>query len=108
MGGMSREKGKRGEREFAEYLRERGLRARRGQQFSGGPGSPDVLSGIDHAHFEVKRVETLRLHDALAQAIADAGPEDTPVVAYRRNRGEWVAILPMDHLIALFMEADRA
>ena len=32
----SKQKGARGEREFAEFLRDRGIEAGRGQQFSGG------------------------------------------------------------------------
>ncbi len=94
------EKGKRGEREFAKMLREWGFKARRGQQFSGDEDSPDVIHNIPNIHFEVKRTETLRLDDAMKQAYADAGPKQVPVVAFKRNRGKWVAILPMDNFLA--------
>lgn len=42
MGKLSREKGKRGEREFASLCREYGYAARRGQQYSGA-GGEDVV-----------------------------------------------------------------
>jgi Holliday junction resolvase len=50
----SRNKGKVGEREFASLLREHGFDARRGQQFSGSPDSPDVVSdALAWLHFEI-------------------------------------------------------
>lgn len=101
----SREKGKRGELEFAAYLRERGCVARRGQQHAGGSGSPDVVHNIPGLHVEVKRVERGSLYGWLAQAVRDAAGDGMPVVAHRRNRGEWIAILRMDDLIALLKPA---
>lgn len=96
----SRDKGIRGELEFAAYLRERGFGARRGQQFSGGGDSPDVVHSIPGVHLEVKRVEQFRLYDAVEQAVADAGGK-MPVVVHRKNRCEWVAILRIDDLLEL-------
>ena len=83
----SREKGKRGEREFAAFLRENGIEARRGQQFNGLEGE-DVVSSLPY-HFEVKRVEKLNIEDAMKQSIED-GKEKTPVVAHRKNNKEWL------------------
>ena len=100
MGARERNKGARGERELAAWLRERGHAARRGQQFSGGPESPDVVCPDVPFHFECKRTERIRLYDAMTQAIADAG-DKVPVVAHRRNRGEWLAILRLEDLIVL-------
>jgi Holliday junction resolvase len=97
----SRQKGARGEREFAENLRALGFDARRGQQFSGSPDSPDVVTNIPGVHFEVKRVERGSLYAWLAQAQKDAGAGQIPVVAHRRNNGGWIAILPMGHLLEL-------
>ena len=96
----SRRKGKRGELEFAHYLEAHGIEARRGQQHRGGGDAPDVIHSIDGVHFEVKRVETLRLQEAIDQAAADAG-DLVPVVAHKRNRGRWYATLPMDELIRM-------
>lgn len=94
----SRSKGARGEREFAAFLRERfGLEARRGQQYSGSPDSPDVVTNLDGVHFEVKRVEKFSLDKSMAQAVADAG-DAVPVVAHKKNRGEWVLVMRADDL----------
>src|SRR5665213_4437968 len=90
----SRSKGVAGELELAKYLREHGIDARRGRQYSGGDDSPDVICDIPSIHFEVKRVESGSLYKWLEQAQADAGTK-IPVVAHRRNHKEWVAILPL-------------
>lgn len=91
------QKGKSGERELAHKLTELfGLECRRGQQFRGGADSPDVV-GIPGVHWEAKRVERLNLGDAMQQAVRDAG-ESVPVVAHRRNRGEWLATLRLADL----------
>lgn len=98
----SREKGAVGEREVAGVLREHGFPdARRGQQFKGGTDSPDVVGFHPDWHPEVKRVERGNLYDWLDQAKRDAGPGKTPVVIHRRNRREWVAILPLEDFLKL-------
>jgi len=93
----SRNKGKVGEREFAALLREHGFDARRGQQFSGSPDSPDVVSdALAWLHVEVKRVQNLNLADACAQAEGDcgrgapAGHKKPWIVAHRRNHAPWL------------------
>jgi Holliday junction resolvase len=95
----SKEKGKRGEREWATYLTDLGFAARRGQQFRGGPDSPDICGGIDGTHAEVKRVERLLLHDAMQQAVGEAGVGEVPYVASRRNRGEWLVTIRASDLL---------
>lgn len=97
----SRDKGARGERELAHFLKDRGIEARRGQQFSGGADSPDVVSDLKHVHFECKRVEAGNPYVWLAQAVRDAGDSKLPVVAHKRNNKDWIAILPLDVLIDL-------
>ena len=89
----SREKGKRGERELAKYLRDHGIESRRGQQYSG-IGGADVV-GIPGIHIECKRVERLNIEDAMNQSIRDAG-DDIPVVMHRRNRGEWLCTMLLE------------
>ena len=103
MAKMSRDKGKVGEREVAQLLRDYGFEARRGVQFQGGPGSPDVVHSIPNVHIEVKRCETLSLYKALDQARAEKRPDDMPVVLHRRNSREWVAILPAADLLRLLV-----
>ena len=80
----SRAKGARGERQWRDELRVNGYRARRGQQFSGSPDSPDVVcDDLPWAHFEVKFVERFNVYDAMDQAAGDAGPK-VPLVVHRR------------------------
>lgn len=99
MGRMSRDKGKRGERELAhELTRLFGVEARRGQQFRGGPDSPDVNVDIPDLHIECKRTERFRLYEALDQAISDAGSGQVPVVMHRSNLNPWVAVILLDDL----------
>ena len=86
----SRDKGKRGERQWRDELRANGYMARRGQQFSGSPDSPDVIcDDLSWLHFEVKAVERLNIEDAMEQARRDAGGK-TPVVAHRRSFRRWL------------------
>lgn len=93
MGMMSKRKGKTGEREVAELLRQAGFAARRGQQFSGGGDSPDVVHDLPGVHIEVKRTERLAMWDALAQAGRDAPPGAVPTVFHRANGKPWVVVL---------------
>jgi len=98
MGAKSRRKGKRGELEAAAQLRRLfRVEARRGRQYQGTDQSPDVLADIPGVHFEVKRVEALRLYSAIEQAVADAS-ENIPVVLHRANQKPWVAIVRLDDL----------
>jgi len=103
MGRMSRDKGKRGEREAAALFRQYGFDARRGVQYHGGPDSPDV-TGVPGLHIEVKRVERLALYDALDQARRDAGPEEIPVVVHRKNDCRWVVVLGFEDFMTLYRE----
>ena len=101
----SRNKGKVGEREFAEVLRAHGFDARRGQQFAGGTDSPDVVStALDWLHIEVKRVQHLNLADACAQAKRDSGGKPW-IVAHRKNRGPWFITLDSDALYELLRQS---
>ncbi len=97
----SRNKGKRGELELAEFLRGRGFDARRGVQYAGGHDSPDIVSeALGPFHVECKRTERTDMYGWLAQAQRDCGNK-VPVVAHKKNRQEWVAILRLEDLLAL-------
>lgn len=98
----SRNKGAAGERELArELARIFRCSARRGQQFSGSPDSPDVVTSLPGIHFECKRVEHFNLYDALDQATRDAGADKVPVVCHRRNLREWVLVCRLDEVAHL-------
>lgn len=101
----SREKGKRGEREFASLCREHGfVRARRGQQYNGIDGQ-DVV-GLPGIHVEVKRTERLDLYAALAQSKHDAAGIELPIVAHRRNNCRWVIIMDAEDWFRLYRGSD--
>ena len=100
----SRAKGAQGERELARKLREYGYEARRGQQFSGANGDPDVI-GLDGIHIECKRVERLNLEDAVTQSRRDARDGEVPVVMHRKNHCEWLVTMTLDDWIKFYREA---
>lgn len=112
-GAKSRRKGCAGEIEIRNLLNTHTLpngepvQAKRGCQHAGGPDSPDVAHNIPHLHLEVKRVEVAsmspaKMRDALAQSRRDAGEDNLPVVCWRSNRSEWVAMLSVADLLTLF------
>lgn len=101
----SRQKGAAAERELAHFLKAHGFEARRGQQFSGSPDSPDVVHSIPDIHIECKRVEQLSLYPALEQAAVDCGEHEIPVVFHRRNRKDWVIIMDASDFLTYY--ADR-
>lgn len=104
----SRQKGARGEREAAAALRAIGIGARRGQQFSGGPDSPDVVAELPGCHIEVKRTERLNLDAAMRQSDAEAGETDIPLVLSKRNRGPWLLTVQLEHVWDLWAALDAA
>ena len=104
MGRMSKQKGKRGERDAAAAVQAAlNIDARRGQQFAGSEESPDIVTGLDKIHIEVKRTESFRMWDALTQAEDDAGSK-VPMVLHRKNKKRWVAICYLDDLLEVSTE----
>lgn len=102
-GKKSRDKGARGELELAGKLREYGYNTSRGAQHCGKGGAHDVV-GLPGINPEVKRVEALRLWDALAQAKRDCKTDELPAVFHRKNHEEWVVIMPLDNWMQLYMK----
>jgi hypothetical protein len=92
LGKLSKQKGKRGEREVAALFREQGFFARRGVQFQGGINSPDVVTNIPGLHVEVKRSETFQLYKSLEQAKADGGAR-AATVFHRSSNRPWVVCM---------------
>lgn len=101
-GSRSRDKGQRGELEWAKYQRENWNcpDACRGQQRKGSPDSPDVIGGIPGLHPEVKRTEKLAIHAAMEQAVSESGLDEVPYVAHRANKREWLLIIRADDAVA--------
>lgn len=104
----SREKGKRGEREFRDVLREAGYcKAHRGQQFHGGSDSPDVnCPELPDIHFEVKRCQKINPYAAVFQAEKDGHYKSFSVVAHKRNNQQWLAIMPMTDFLEIVRRSD--
>lgn len=97
----SQRKGKKGELEWARFLREHGIRAHRGRQYEGSAHSPDVKSELDgFIHWEVKRVERFMPYSALEQALMECG-EAVPVVAHRPNKKRWTVFMDAEHFLTL-------
>lgn len=98
MGRMSRQKGKRGEREAAAELGAiLNVEARRGVQYQGGPESPDVVLDGVPIHVEAKRVEAFNVYKAIEQATSDAGSK-VPMVWHRRNGKPSVVVVETSRL----------
>lgn len=98
----SRAKGARGERLFRDLLKSHGFSARRGQQYSGSPDSPDVVSDMVDIHWEVKFVENLNLAAAYEQAKTDHKEGTIPIVAHKKSRGDWMVTLDANHFIEIY------
>lgn len=105
MGKMSREKGKRFEREVANWLKGYGFNCRRGQQYCGSNGDADVV-GLPGIHIECKHVERLNIYDAMAQAISDAKENEKPIVIMRKNNCEKLVVMRAEDWIEQYREAE--
>lgn len=105
MAKMSRDKGKRGELEVAALLKRFGFEARRGQQFSGGGDSPDVIHNLPCGfHIEVKRVERFNVYEALRQAEEDCAGELDNLVFHRRNDQYWIVVLDAEKFLHIMQQ----
>ena len=103
----SREKGKRGEREWASVCREHGWDVRRTAQYCGNTGEASDCVGLPGIHQEVKRVERLDLYAAMAQAVRDAIKSgDVPIVAHRKNNCSWLVTMYAHDWFALYENSD--
>ena len=111
----SRRKGQVGELQLAAKLSSfnhpdgRPVQARRGRQYSGAPASlgqaasEDVVHDIPGIAIECKRVEKFTaamVYSAIDQCREICG-DNAPVVCWRPSRHDWVAILPLENLLAL-------
>lgn len=89
MGKMSRDKGKRYERELASDLRDLGFHdAHRTAQYMGKTGDAGDVEGVPGIHIEAKHQEQLRIYDWMAQSVRDTeanGQGDLPTVMFRKN-----------------------
>lgn len=105
----SRRKGKAGELEWAKVCREHGYdESRRTAQFCGKTGDASDVVGLPHIHQEVKRVEALNIHEAMAQAVRDSsGKDDFPIVAHRRNKTKWLVTMRAEDWFKLYAAYEK-
>ena len=107
MGKASRDKGKRGEREWAGLCREQGYDCNRTAQFRGNTGDAGDVEGLPGIHIEVKRTEALRPWDYMTQAAHDAtenGEGKLPIVAWKKNNHPWLVIMRAEDWFQIYRE----
>ena len=103
MGLQEREKGKRRERECAAAFVQAGWPlARRGQQYSGAPGSPDVVVPGSGLHVEVKGRQHGAPQPWVSRARAEAPDGALPIVVWYRDRSRPVVVIDFDDFLRLW------
>lgn len=97
----SRQKGKRGELELCQSLRELfGWDVQRAVQYNGNAGDSDlIIKQLPEIFVECKRVQSLNLSKAMEIAVAQAGPK-LPLIFHRKDREEWMVTLPLKDLLS--------
>lgn len=96
----SKQKGNRGEREWAKICREHGYDCKRSQQYAGGTEESADVVGLPYIHQEVKygydmTVEEIRgfLSQAISDAVSARDWENNelllPIVAHKKTYGKW-------------------
>lgn len=96
----SKKKGKRGELELCQFLRDHGLDAERSVQYKGRADSADVIcASLPHVHFENKCTERTDLYGWMEQAVADSSGHGTPVVTHKKNRKPFLAIMRLEDFL---------
>lgn len=106
MGKMSREKGKRFERQLAKIFRGYGYSdSRRTAQYCGNTGDASDVTGLPGIHVEAKHQEKMKLYDWMDQAKHDAsGTGEMPVVFHKRNNHEILVSMQLDTFFELYRE----
>jgi hypothetical protein len=100
MGSLSRQKGKRVEREAAAAVADAlACEARRSVQFCGRAGDADLTTTIEGVHFEVKARAAHSCFRFYEQAEEDAAGKAIPVVLLRED-GErrFLALVDLNHV----------
>lgn len=105
MGNMQIEKGRRGERELSNKLKDYGYDCRRAQQYCGTNGDADVI-GLNGIHIECKRVERININQAMQQAQSNAPNCKFPVVFHRKNNCDWLVTMQLEDWIKIYREWD--
>lgn len=103
-----RSKGSRGELALLQVLHRHGWTTARRNWQSGGQGGGDIVEGIPGVSIECKNAESVRIWDWWAQTKAAAKPTDMPLLAFKRSRSEWLAVVPLEDLLELIAFRERS
>lgn len=101
---MSRDKGKRYERELASMIRECGfIDARRTAQYCGSSGDASDVIGLPGIHIEAKHQEQIKIYNWMHQAIHDSGKSgNKPTVFFRKNNKETLVCMRFNDWMELY------
>lgn len=102
----SKQKGSKGEREWAKFCREQGYDVRRSQQYNGMAEGEGDCVGLPHIYQEVKRVQNINVTAVMERVIQDAGDGDMwiPIVAWRKDRGRWYVAMKAEDWFMMYRE----
>ena len=104
----SKDKGKRFEREIANYLKEHGFDARRTAQYCGNTGDAADVVGLPGFHIECKHQEKMHLYDWMEQAVRDSEKSgDTAIVIHKQNRKDTLVTMRLDDFMALIGKVSK-
>ena len=109
-GKASRDKGKRFEREIANFFKSYGITARRTAQFCGKTGQAGDVEGVPGIHVECKAVEKLNLEAAYQQSVRDAQAADKgqyPIVIHKRSRRPAMVTMALEDWIVMYLAWQR-
>lgn len=105
-GKASRDKGKRFERDIANFFKSYGIAARRTAQYCGKTGQAGDVEGVPSVHIECKFVEKLNLEVAYAQSVRDAeaaGRSEIPIVIYKKSRKPAMVTMALEDWIDMYL-----
>ena len=105
MGKMSKDKGKRFEREVAKLFTVNGYDAYRTSQFKGNTGQAGDIEGVPHLHIEAKHQERMNLYEWVNQSVSDAkaqGKGNLPIVVHKANNKPVLVTMEFQDWIRLF------
>lgn len=106
MGKMSRDKGKRAEREVVNILKAHGYKdAHRTAQVKGNTGEAADVIGLPGFHLEVKHQETVRLDEWWQQAVHDSAfTGDIPLLVHRKNNQRWKVTMDFETFLGVIQD----
>lgn len=105
-GRASRNKGKRFERDIANFFKNYGVTARRTAQYCGKTGQAGDVEGVPGVHIECKAVEKLNLETAYQQSARDAEAArngEIPVMIHKKSRKPAMVTMALEDWIDMYL-----